>query len=188
MKKLIAILVLLVLAVAGGWFGGPYLAVHALSRSIEARDMARLERHVDFPRVRSSLRAQLDDYLVRQAGPDIAASPFGALLYGLGGQLGGAAVDTLVTPVGIRAMLQGHVLWKRGRNELQGGDSWAATEPARPLDGAHHRFERWNRFVVDVPRQDGQPPLRVVLEPQGLRWKVVDLQLGLSGAPAPPPR
>ena len=185
MKKLIAIVMLLVLTVIGAWFGGPYLAVHGLSKAIEQRDTARLERHVDFPRVRSSLRAQLNDHLVRQAGPDIAASPFGALLYGLGGQLGGAAVDTLVTPMGIGAMLQGHVLWKRGRNELQGGDTWAATEPARPLEGAAHRFERWNRFVVDVPRQEGQPPLKVVLEPQGIRWKVVDLQLGLSGAAAP---
>ncbi|WP_163274959.1 DUF2939 domain-containing protein, partial [Enterobacter hormaechei] len=68
--------------------------VRGLSQAIEQRDTARLERYVDFPRVRSSLRAQLNDYLVRQAGPDVAASPFGALLYGLGDQLGGAAVDT----------------------------------------------------------------------------------------------
>ncbi len=38
-------------------------------QAIEQRDTARLERYVDFPRVRSSLRAQLNDYLVRQAGP-----------------------------------------------------------------------------------------------------------------------
>ncbi len=50
----------------------------------------------------------------------MAASPFGALLYGLGDQLGGAAVETMVTPTGIGAMLQGHVLARRGRNELQG--------------------------------------------------------------------
>ncbi|KAF1015629.1 MAG: hypothetical protein GAK31_01104 [Stenotrophomonas maltophilia] len=123
MKKLIAVLILLLLAASAWWFGGPYLTVHGLSTAIEERDSARLARYVDFPRVRSSLHAQLNDYLVRQAGPDIAGSPFGALLYGLGDQLGGAAVDTLVTPMGIGAMLQGHVLWKRGRNELQGGDA-----------------------------------------------------------------
>ena len=181
MKKLIAVLVLVVLALSAWWFGGPYVTVHGLSRAIEQRDTARLERCVDFPRVRSSLRAQLNDYLVRQAGPDVAASPFGALLYGLGDQLGGAAVDTMVTPTGIGAMLQGHVLWKRGRNELQGGDACGPTEPARPLKNAEHRFEALDRFVVDIDRGPGQPPLKVVLEPQGLRWKVVDLQLGMSG-------
>lgn len=181
MKKLIAVLVPVVLALSAWWFGGPYVTVHGLSGAIEQRDTERLERYVDFPRVRSSLRAQLNDYLVRQAGPDVAASPFGALLYGLGDQLGGAAVDTMVTPTGIGAMLQGHVLWKRGRNELQGGDAFGPTEPARPLKNAEHRFEALDRFVVDIDRGPGQPPLKVVLEPQGLRWKVVDLQLGMSG-------
>ncbi|CAM4264517.1 DUF2939 domain-containing protein [Stenotrophomonas pavanii] len=183
MKKLSALVVLLVLALAAWWFGGPYLTVNGLSKAIEQRDTARLERYVDFPRVRSSLRAQLNDYLVRQAGPEVAASPFGALLYGLGDQLGGAAVDTLVTPTGIGAMLQGHVLWKRGRNELQGGDAFGPTEPAQPLKQAEHHFESFDRFVIDVDRGPGQPPLKVVLEPQGLRWKVVDLQLGLSASP-----
>ncbi len=95
------------LAVTAWWFGGPYLTMQGLSKAIEQRDTAALEHYVDFPRVRSSLRAQLNDYLVRQAGPDIAASPWGTLLYGLGNQLGGAAVDTLVTPIGIGALLQG---------------------------------------------------------------------------------
>jgi len=183
MKKLIGILVALVLAIVAWWFSGPYLTVHGLSKAIEQRDTARLERYVDFPRVRSSLRAQLNDYMVRQAGPDVATSPFGALLYGLGDRIGGAAVDSLVTPTGIGAMLQGHVLWKRGRNELQGGDAFGPTEPARPLKNAEHHFEALDRFVIDVDRGPGEPPLKVVLEPQGLRWKVVDLQLGMSGSP-----
>lgn len=181
MKKPVAIVVLLLLAVSAWWFGGPYLTVHGLARAIEHRDTTRLDRYVDFPRVRLGLRAQLSDYLLRQAGPDVSASPFGALLYGLGDQLGGAAVDTLMTPAGIGALLQGHVLYKRGRNELRNGDAWAPTEPARPLKEARHRFERLDRFVVDVDRGPGEPPLQVVLEPQGLRWRVVDLRLGLAG-------
>lgn len=49
MKKLIGILVLLIAVVAAWWFGGPYLTVHGLSKAIEQRDTARLERYVDFP-------------------------------------------------------------------------------------------------------------------------------------------
>ena len=48
MKKLTALAVLLVLALAAWWFGGPYMAVHGLSKAIEERDTARLERYVDF--------------------------------------------------------------------------------------------------------------------------------------------
>ena len=176
MKKLIAVAVLVLLIVLGGWFGGPYLTVRGLSQALEQRDTAQLQRYVDFPRVRASLRVQLNDYLVRQAGPELASSPFGSLLYGLGDQLGGAAVDTLVTPAGIGAVLEGHVLWNRGRNQLQGPDTGYAVQPAQPLRQAQHRFERLDRFVVEVPRDGGQPPLQVVLEPQGLRWKVVELR------------
>lgn len=182
-EKAFGILVVVLLAVTAWWFGGPYLTMQGLSKAIAQRDIAALEHYVDFPRVRSSLRAQLNDYLVRQAGPDIAASPWGRLLDGLGNQLGGAAVDTLVTPIGIGALLQGHVLWKRGRNELQGGDPFGPTEPARPLKNAKHRFEALDRFVIDIERAPGESPMKVVLEPQGLRWKVVDLQLGISPVP-----
>ncbi|AZR34505.1 DUF2939 domain-containing protein [Xanthomonas vasicola] len=183
MKKTIGLLIAVLLTVTAWWFGGPYMTMHGLSKAIEQRDTAALERYVDYPRVRSSLRAQLNDYLVRQAGPDIAASAWGTLLYGLGNQLGGAAVDTLVTPIGVGALLQGHVLWKRGRNELQGSDAFGPTEPARPFKNAKHHFEALDRFVLDVERDPGEPPLKVVLEPQGLRWKVVDLQLGITQAP-----
>ncbi len=66
----------------------------------------------------------------------------------------------MVTPTGIGAMLQGHVLWKRGRNELQGGDAFGATEPARPLKNAEHHFEALDRFVIDVDRGPDQPPMK----------------------------
>jgi len=183
MKKPFVIVVLLLLLVGAGWFGGPYLTVHGLAQAIEQRDTSRLDRYVDFPRVRASLRVQMGDYLVRQAGTDVAASPFGALLQGLGSQLGGAAVDTVVTPLGIAALLQGHVLYKRGRNELQGGSSLDATAPAQPLKDAAHRFERLDRFVVDVDRGPEQAPLQVVLEPQGIRWRVVELRNAFPAGP-----
>jgi len=183
MKKWVAVAVLVVATLVAGWFGGPYLTVHGLSQALEQRDTTRLQRYVDFPQVRTSLRAQMNDHMVRMAGPEVANSPFGGLLYGLGNQLSGAAVDTLVTPMGVAAMLQGNTLWKRGRNELEGNSTWGATAPARPLKEARHHFERYDRFVIELDGAPGEPPLRVVLEPQGLRWKVVDLQLGLDRAP-----
>ena len=183
MKKTLALLVVLAVLLAGWWFSGPYLAVHGLSRAIERRDVSQLDRYVDFPRVRASLRAQLNDHLLRRAGPDIAAGPFGALLHGLGDQLGGAALDTLLTPLGIGAMLQGHLLWQRGRNELQGESIHAPVEPARPLQDAHHRFGRLDRLVLEIARGPDPAPPQGGLEPQGLRWRVVDVQLALQQMP-----
>ncbi len=185
MKKLIAVVILLVVALAAGWFGGPYLTVHGLSRAIEERDSARLERYVDFPQVRRSLHAQMNDYMVRRAGPALGSGPFASVLYGLGDQFSAAAVDTLVTPMGIAALLQGQSLWSAGTRQLHGNRarSTPSEGPAQPLREASHAFQSLDRFVIEVDRGPGQPPLRAVLAPQGLRWKVVDVQLGLADSP-----
>lgn len=110
MKKLLWLLVALLLVLAGVVFSGPYLTVHGLSRAIEQRDTAKLDRYVDFPMLRANLRAQLSDYVVRRAGPDMQSSLFGALLLSAGDRLSATAVDALVTPTGIGALLEGHTL------------------------------------------------------------------------------
>src|SRR5687768_15343922 len=58
------------------WVGaGPFRTMDAIGRAVERGDTAELSRHVDFPAVRASIRAQFDDYLVRRAGADAQASP-----------------------------------------------------------------------------------------------------------------
>ena len=119
-------------------------------------------------------RAQLNDYLVRQAGPDVASSPFGAPALWAGRPAWRCRSGDHGDPDRDRRDAQGHV-WKRGRNELQGGDAFGATEPARPLKHAEHHFEALDRFVIDVDRGPGQPPLKVA-GAAGPALKVVDLR------------
>ncbi|KAF1687774.1 hypothetical protein B1992_03745 [Pseudoxanthomonas broegbernensis] len=167
---------LLALALAAWIAAGPWLAVRGIERALERRDASALQRHVDFPRLRANLKAQLDDRLVRAAGEDTAASPLGALaLVALGGA-GGMAVDTLATPAGIAALLQGHAVWQRARGRTVGGDAWAATEPARPLRGAQLRYQSLSRFTATVEHDDGRRTV-FVLRRQGLRWRLVDIRL-----------
>ena len=101
---------------------GPWLAIRGIERAIAQRDTAALERHVDFPRLRVNLKAQLDDRMVRAAGQDIASNPLGAIALAMAGGATGVAVDTLATPLGIGALLQGHVLWQRAGGRTVGGD------------------------------------------------------------------
>lgn len=88
----------------------------------------------------------------------------------------GVAVDTLATPLGIGALLQGHVLWQRAGGRTVGGDTWAPTEPARPLQGARLRYESPSRFTGTVDHGDGRRTV-FVLQRQGLRWRLVDIRL-----------
>jgi len=182
MKKLRWIAPLLVLfALAAYGVAGPYLAIRGIGQAIEQRDTAALERHVDFPRLRANLKAQLDDYVVRRAGIDAQTSLLGGIALQLAGGLTGAGVDTLVTPIGIGALLQGHQLWKRASGETVDGDTWSPPMPARPLQDARKRFESTSRFTATVQTDAGQPVV-FVLDRQGLRWRLTDIRLPLANA------
>lgn len=179
MKKLLLLLGLVVVLLAGWLVSGPYLTLRGLAGAIEQRDTSQLDRYVDFPMLRANLRAQLDDYVVRRAGPDVQSNLVGALLLTAGQKLSGTAVDAMVTPAGIGALMEGHTLWKRASNDLESNDAYAAPRAARPLKGATHRFESTSRFTATTHTAQGAPVV-FVLQRQGFRWKLVNIELPLD--------
>lgn len=179
MKKLPWLLLGVLLLLVAAWASGPYLTVRGLAQAIETRDTAKLDRYVDFPMLRANLRAQLDDYVVRRAGPDVQSNLIGALLLSASQRLSGTAVDALVTPTGIDAVLEGHTLWKRASNDLESPDTYAGPRKPRPLQGAEHHFESLSRFTATTHTPQGEPVV-FVLQRSGLRWKLVDIRLPLG--------
>ena len=155
---------------------GPWLAIRGIEQAIEKRDTAKLERYVDFPRLRANLKAQIDDRIVRAAGGSVAGNLLGAAALALTGNATRLAVETIATPLGIGALLQGHVLWQRASGDTRGEGLFPETEPARPLQTASHRYESLSRFSATVEHPDGSRTV-FLLERQGLRWRLVDVRL-----------
>lgn len=184
MKKWIALVVVVLLALAGWIAAGPFLTINAIREAIAAEDTAALQEHVDFPAVRGSLRAQVEDALARNAGIDARNNPLGAFALGLANSAAGGIVDALATPAGIGAVLQGRGLLHRisGNGSVE-GDTYAHRPPPDPLRDASYRFESTSRFTATV-RTDAGDPVVFVLDRQGLRWRLTDIRLPL--APAAP--
>lgn len=182
MKKWLLVALLILLALTGYVAAGPYMALHGISKAVQQRDAATLSRYVDFPSLRVNLKAQLSDHMVRRAGPEMQSSLFGAAALGVASSLAGAGVDTLVTPVGIGALMQGQGLWKRAIGDTVGGDTYAPPAPAEPLREARHRYESSSRFTATTYTDEGQP-LVFVLSRQGLRWKLSNIILPLQPTP-----
>lgn len=169
-RILLAAMGLLILLAA--WLAaGPWLAIRGIERAIAQRDTAALERHVDFPRLRSNLKAQIDDRIVRATG-----GTFGAVALALSGHATTMAVESMATPMGIGALLQGHAVWQRATGDTRGDGLFAEAEPARPLEAASHRYESLSRFRTTVEHADGSRTV-FLLERQGLRWRLVDIRL-----------
>lgn len=176
MKHWIAAGALLLAALLAYVAAGPYLAINGIRAALAERDVSALERHVDFPALRVNMKAHLEDYIARQGG-GIAES--GGLLGAIGLQvasgLGGVAVDAMVTPLGIGALLQGHATWKRASGQTVDGDAYGAPQPADPLKDAKTRYESAARFTATVTGADGEPVV-AVFQRKGLRWRLVDIR------------
>jgi len=173
-KAWIAVLLAAVLVLAVWTVAGPWLAVRAIDDAIQANDAQALARQVDFPLLRASLKRQLADRVVRAAGPDVQASALGAFGLGLATGATSLAVDATVNPVGLAALLEGRAVWRQVGNDFAPPDPDATTR--RTFEDATYRYESLSRFTATLPDEDGSE-LVVVLERQGLRWRLVDVRL-----------
>jgi hypothetical protein len=179
MKKWIAALVLIAVLLLGYLAAGPFLTVNAIRAAVKEGNTGELSKHIDFAQVRLSLKAQVDDYLVRRAGPGAQSSVLGAIGLSLASTVTGTAVDAIATPVGIGAVLEGRKVFKRFDGSGAGRDTYAPVEPAEPLKHLSYRFESPSRFTATVNNADGDPVV-FVLTRDGLSWQVTDIRLPLD--------
>ncbi|GAB3351563.1 DUF2939 domain-containing protein [Lysobacter tyrosinilyticus] len=182
MKKwLIAIVAVLTLAI--GWIvAGPFLTIHAIRNAVQKQDAARLSENVDFPALRANLKLQVDDYMVRRAGPDMQANLLGAIALRLASGATDGIVDVMATPAGLAAVMEGRNVWHRLDGKRSSEDSYATAPPRDPLEGARYRFESLSRFTATVVNADSEPVV-FVLTRTGVTWKVSDVRLPLGRSP-----
>lgn len=175
MKKWIALVLVALLALASYVAAGPYLTVSAIREAVKTGNHAALSDQVDFAALRVSFKAQLSDRLIREAGADMQANPFGAFALTIAGGAINAAVDVMVNPAGLGAMMEGRSVWNNVR------DGFAAQPQAvgdAPLDKADYRYESLSRFTATVQDENGKPVV-FVLTRDGLQWKLSDVRLPL---------
>ena len=184
MKKWIALLLLIAVLLLGYLAAGPFIAYNAIRDAVQAQDTAALADHVDFPTLRGNLKLQVDDYVVRKAGADVQSSLLGAFAVKIASGIAGGVVDTMVTPAGIGALMEGRSIW----HQASGGgitDNTYETAPTPDrLRDASYGFESLSRFTATIEDEDGDP-IVFVLGRQGLAWKLTDIRLPLDGEERP---
>lgn len=177
MKAWLLLPILAVILAVGYIAAGPFVAIHGIREAIREQDASELSRHIDYVALRSSFKQQLDDYLVRRAGPEAQSSLTGAVTLRMASGATGLLVDVLATPAGLAAILEGRNVWHRA-SSLRDSDAGVPQLPPDPLEGAKYAFESSSRFTATVINGDGQPVV-FVLTRTGLRWKITDVSLPL---------
>ena len=106
-KLLTGVVIAGVIGLAGYWAAAPVLTGQAIIRAAERGDEAALERLVDFPALRESMKGELNDLLVAEMrnDPRVVENGLGGLTTMLAPMFISGAVDTVVTPQGVAAMV-----------------------------------------------------------------------------------
>jgi hypothetical protein len=173
-KLLIALGTTAAVLFVGAWAGSPFLAARALGEAASAGDARALERLVDFPRFRDSLKSEFNARLVGEmrgrTGGDDPLAGLGALL---APTLISGAVDALVTPQAIALMV------RTGRTPRPGARD---ADPATPEKEARRTlgYRDLNTFAIgfDEPGRPGDRALTLLMKRRGLfDWKLEAVDL-----------
>lgn len=162
------------------WAAAPMLAAQALIRAAKAGDERKIERLVDFPSLRESLKAELNTELVARMNrdPRVADSGLGGLGMMLAPMILSGAVDAVVTPGMVAQMVR--------TAEAPDPTRRADPDPVDKADGddihqawGYRSLDEFAVTLTDRDRPDDR--LALILERRGLfAWQLaaVDLQSG----------
>lgn len=183
MARTAAALVGLAVVGAGGYlFATPYISINQFTKAIETRDQPAIERFVDFPKLRSSLKVQLKarvaDEITRQSGGNPWLSlGLGSIGSAIAEPMINAAVDTYVTPRGLKLLLAG--------TQPELGSSGTPSEPTAeqsPGSSAATKlssgYKTPNLFVLSVRDASSSETVRFNFERHELvQWKLASVSL-----------
>ena len=187
MRKWLILAVLLLASLLAWVAAGPWLTMHAIGKAVREEDHAALSRHVDFPLLRASLKDQAGDRLARSIGIERQSGWLGALGATVANELAGGAIELMVTPYGLGALMEGRKVWNRASGLPPPRTEAGAAARPDPWRNAERRYESTSRFTATVHTDDGAP-LVFVLTRQGIRWKLSDIRLPPPDESRPVPR
>lgn len=108
-KGILAVLLIALSAIAGYWYYSPYLALKSMRTAVDSRNADQFNEHVDYPKLRESLKGQMSAKMAEQMGQS-SPNGFAALGAMLGVAMVNQFVDAFVRPeVIMRAMQQGEI-------------------------------------------------------------------------------
>ncbi|WP_193162935.1 DUF2939 domain-containing protein [Microbulbifer hainanensis] len=182
MKKWLWITLLALMVVAAGYVALPRYTVAKLEEAARAEDIEALQQYVDFPALRDNLKVRVQRHLVESMG-DSVPPEFGELLTAGTNLFIGPLLRQLVTPRGISDLLRGGKNLQAFERELYRESMGDTVNP--PPDDVEQsgdwqlqawRFTGLNQVSADYG-ENGEVALRLIMERQGLHWRLVDIAL-----------
>lgn len=168
-------------AAAGSYlYATPYISINQLREAVKAKDTAAIERHVDFPKLRSSVKEELKVRLAEEMnksteGQDVFDIGINAIGMAIADPLINAAVDTYVSPSGLQMLMTGTPP-NGGPLEGEGTNSNGMPSPSEPV--LEMNYKDINVFRVTAIDRESKETVELNFERSGLvNWKLAGVKL-----------
>jgi hypothetical protein len=180
-KLLARVAVAAAVLLAAFWYWSPYWDLRQMAAAARAGDADTFNAHVDYSRLRESVKGQFAAKMAEAMGKIDASNPFSAMGAAIGMGMVNAIVDAMVRPeVVMKAMAEG----KLAPQKTDGAPPVSTEGGSKPAE-PHWKFERdgVNKIVsyaIDPAHPDAANAQRVgfVFERTGFaNWKLTEVRL-----------
>ncbi|WP_444928898.1 DUF2939 domain-containing protein [Microbulbifer sp. SSSA002] len=195
MKKILWVGGLIAVLLGSGYVALPFYSIGQLQRAAEmakseqpqvrTESIDTLERYVDFPVLRDNLKVRLQQQL-RSSLSNTIPQEFDELLSAGANFLMEPLLQQFITPEGIADLLRGgedleafeREIYRQSSGTANRSGSYpsAQEETEATWQRMGWRFTDLNHLSVDYGER-GRPELRLLMQRNGLRWQLVDIQL-----------
>lgn len=164
----VGILIALMAIICGCFYAAPYITLYKFKKAVDANDVNTMSKYIDFPALRESLKNGLASR--KTVGK---SNPFKNLKATIVGAVADPVIDSLVTPVGIAAMIKGEKFFGQSKKEPE-IQKVNKDEPKYST-----AYESFNRFILKLKDKDDLKKETVfVLTRVGLfSWKLSGVRL-----------
>jgi hypothetical protein len=166
--------VILAFACGGGLYASPYITLYQMYQAVERKDVQEISSYVDFPSLRESVKSNVQTIMAKETSQ--GQNP---LLGLLASTIGGAVIDpvleSVVTPSGVAALLEGQQL-HLGEKGKKSSFEQGTTAPDVKAE-----YESFDQFAVSVkPKGEDVEPVTLLLSRNGFSWKISGVRLPSS--------
>lgn len=183
-KKLKISIIVLVSVILIYLLASPYWAIYKIRQAIIKQDSVTLARYIDFPSVRQDMKDQFKAQIAQKISLDSSAEGgFAALGTLLASSMADKMVDVMVSPQGLTLLLQGKKL-KQQLEQAQPlpteSEQQMHLEEQTQKISYHSHYESFNQLAVELYAAEQHATTTVILQRQGLSWKVTQIQLPMQ--------
>ena len=181
-KKIIGAIVVIstiIMLIGGYFYASPYLVLNSIKKAVKAGDVEQVSAYIDYASVRQSFKDQMNAYMVKEMASK-KTDGWEALGAMMASAMVDKMVDAVVTPEGMTLMLQG----KDFKESLKYSNekTFDQSSSKDKLDYST-RYLSMNMFEVTLQNSENGKQIKVVMERDGLSWKVKKLVVPMDEKP-----